>query len=194
MLARRTTRRRGVTIVESALVLGVFLMVLFGLFEYCRFLMVLHITDNATRDGARYAVVNLNKPSNFNTTDYTDGSGVLYPSVVNYTTARMGGVDKQIKSFKVAVYPCDPYWLKQSPPVVLCASTLSTGLAPPPYNPDPFSPSVSSDPNYPGWNASTFPNRLAVTVQGTYQPITPVLLIMPSTIPINITAVMGSEG
>lgn len=56
-------RRRGVTIVESALVLSIFLMLLFGIFEYCRFLMVLHVTHNAARDGARYAAVNVNCPS-----------------------------------------------------------------------------------------------------------------------------------
>ena len=59
MLLRRANRRRGMTLVESTLVLMVFLMLLFGIFEYCRFLMVLHITNNAARDGARYAVVNL---------------------------------------------------------------------------------------------------------------------------------------
>ena len=63
LLRRRAARRRGMTIVESALVLSVFLMLLFGLFEYCRFLMVLHLTNNAARDGARYAVVNVNCPS-----------------------------------------------------------------------------------------------------------------------------------
>ena len=33
-----------------------------------------------------------------------------------------------------------------------------------------------------------------VTIKGTYQPVTPLLLFLPSSIPINITAVMGSEG
>src|SRR5437016_7245916 len=108
MLARRLTRRRGMTAPEAALVLSVFMMLLFGLFEYCRFLLVLHVTTNAARDGARYAVVNLSKPSNFDTTDYTDPSGGVSPSIQKYTTARMGGVDHQITGFQVAAYPCDP--------------------------------------------------------------------------------------
>ena len=51
MLARHRTHRRGMTIVETTLALGLFLLLLFGLFEYCRFLMVLHVTNNAARDG-----------------------------------------------------------------------------------------------------------------------------------------------
>ena len=57
MLARLTSRarfqprsrRRGMTVVESALVLSVFLLLLFGIFEYRRFLLVLHVTNNAAR-------------------------------------------------------------------------------------------------------------------------------------------------
>ena len=53
MIARRKVRvRRGVAVVESALVLGVFALLFFGVFEYCRFLLVLHTTNNAARDGA----------------------------------------------------------------------------------------------------------------------------------------------
>lgn len=102
-LAPRRPRRRGATIVESALVLPMFLMILFGIFEYCRFLMVLHVTGNAARDGARYASVNLSKPSTFSTTDYTDASGTVYPSVVKYTTARMGGTQGNVQGFAVTV-------------------------------------------------------------------------------------------
>jgi Flp pilus assembly protein TadG len=183
LIRRRTARRRGLTLVESALVLGIFLVLLFGIFEYCRFLLVLHVTTNAARDGARYAGVNGDKPATFNTTDYTDGLGNTSPSVVGYTTARMGGVQNQIQGFAVAVYPVDPTGLTLSPPVVRSAS-----LNPPAY-PDPFNP----DSNSPAWNATVFPNRLAVTIKGTYQPILPTLLLMPSSIPIYVTAMMGME-
>ena len=103
MLARTPTARprRGVTIVESTLVLGIFLMILFALFEYCRFLMVLHLTNNAARDGARYASVNLSKPANFDTADFTDAGGTVYPSVTKYTTDRMGGTQNNVQGFTV---------------------------------------------------------------------------------------------
>ena len=165
MLIRRTPngsrQRRGATLVESALVLGVFLALLFGLFEYCRFLMVLHVADNAARDGARYATVNVGKPTSFDTTDYTDPGGTTYVSIQSYTTARMGGVDRQIVGYQVAVYPCDPVGMSQTPPVVRPKS-----LNPPAY-PDPFNP---SDPNRVSWNAAAFTERIAVHVRGTYRP------------------------
>jgi len=190
LLRRRADRRRGMTVVESTLVLMVFLMLLFGLFEYCRFLMVLHVTHNAARDGARYAVVNLDKPDNFNTVDYG-----TRPSVTNYTTTRMGGVQRQINNvnatyspsgYQVAVYAVDSAGLNQTPPVIRAKSLTGTA----PY-PDPFNPGAA---NSVTWRSAGFTERIAVTIRGTYQPFTPVLLIMPTAIPIYVTAVMGSEG
>ena len=183
---RRAARRRGMTIVESALVLSIFLMLLFGLFEYCRFLLVMHITDNAARDGARYAVINGNRPTTFNTTDYTDASGTVYPSVTKYATQKMGGVDRQLSNFQVAVYPVDPTGLTLTPPVVR-SKTLSS--ASPLVYPDPFVP----DANTPAWNANAFPDRLAVQIRGDYKPVTPFLLMMPSIIKVDVTAIMGME-
>ena len=193
MMIRRPTRRRGMTIVENVLVLGVFLAMLFGIFEYCRFLMVLHITNNAARDGARYAVVNVSKPTNFDTTDYTDSSGNVYQSITGYTTYRMGGMDRQIVGYQVAVYPCDPVGMSQTPPVVRPKS-----LNPPAY-PDPFNP---SDPNRVSWNAAAFTERIAVHVRGTYRPVVPLsinagrftIALFPDNIPLNVIAMMGSEG
>ena len=190
MLLRRANRRRGMTLVESTLVLMVFLMLLFGIFEYCRFLMVLHITNNAARDGARYAVVNLDKPDTFNTADYG-----TRPSVVNYTTTRMAGIQRQINNidatysptgFQIAVYVCDQAGLNSATPIIRAKSATGTT----PY-PDPFN---ALAPNSVSWRSAGFTERIAVTIRGTYQPFTPVLLIMPTTIPIYVTAVMGSEG
>jgi len=182
---RSPRRRRGVTIVESTLVLSVFLLLLFGMFEYCRFLMVLQVANNAARNGARYAVVNLDKPTTFNTTDYTDASGTLYPSIQNYTTSLMGGTQQNIEGFQVAAFAVDPTGLTLSPPVVRPKS-----LNPPTY-PNPFNP---SDPNAVPWNQAVFTQKIAVIVNGTYRPVLPSFLLMPTTIPINATAVMGSEG
>jgi Flp pilus assembly protein TadG len=157
------------TIVEATLVLGVFLLLLMGIFEYCRFLLVLHVTTNAARDGARYASVNTNKPTNFDTVDYTDASGNVYPSIAKYTTTRMGTVDANVPGFAVSVFACDMTALNQTPPVI----QAKTGTT---------------------WNQVQFGQKIAVNVTGTYKPITPVFLMMPSSIPINVTAVMNSEG
>jgi hypothetical protein len=50
--------RRGATTVEVAFVAIIFLLFLFGIFEYGRFIFFQQLMINAAREGARYAVVN----------------------------------------------------------------------------------------------------------------------------------------
>lgn len=181
MLARLATRRthharRGMTIVESALVLSVFLLLLFGIFEYCRFLLVLHITNNAARDGARHASVLVTS---------TETASTTRQQIIDYTTARMGGTQKNIEGFQVAVYAVDQAGLDQTPPVIR-AKSKTAGVYPDPFN--------TTDSNHVDWNSAPFPERLAVTIKGTYRPLMPTLLFMPATIPIEVTALMGGEG
>lgn len=58
MLMRNVRRRRrGATVVETALVITLCLLFVFGIFEYGRYLMVRNLMDNAVQEGARYAVV-----------------------------------------------------------------------------------------------------------------------------------------
>ncbi|HEY1187224.1 MAG TPA: TadE family protein, partial [Gemmata sp.] len=172
----RRTRRRGITVVESALVLSVFLMLLFGMFEYCRFLMVLHVTNNACREGARYAVVNVDKPSTFNVTDYTytDATGThTIQNIEAYTTVRMGGIQKNIEGFRIAVYSVDSAGLALDPPVVR-PKTKTAGSYPDPFN--------DSDPKAVPWNSAGFTEKIAVTIDGNYRPFLPSFLRMPTTI------------
>jgi Flp pilus assembly protein TadG len=186
-LAPRPTRRRGSTLVETALVIGVFLLVLFGIFEYCRFLMVLHVANNAARDGARYAAVNVNCPS--------DQIAATKTKILTYTKDRMGGIDRQIQGCQIAVYSCDSSGFASSPPKVVPKSNPSGSTV------DPFA-AYSSSNKTADWNAATFTERIAVTVKGTYRPIAPLsidigrlkLSIIPDNIPVEVTAVMGSEG
>jgi Flp pilus assembly protein TadG len=180
MMIRTHPRRRGLTIVESTLVLGIFLMFLLGIFEYCRFLMTMHIVQNAARDGARYAAVNVNCPASQVT--------AMRATIIQYTKDRMGPVQNEVEGLQVAVYPCDQAGLYQSPPVV---RSKTTDTSPTPTYPDPFNPSA---PFTPAWNSAAFSERLAVTVKGTYRPVTPWILFMPSTIPITVTSLTGSEG
>ena len=181
MLARtarsRTRRtRRGMTLVECTLVLSVFLMLLFGIFEYCRYLVVLHITNNAARDGARYASVLVSS---------TATASVTRQQIIDYTKARLAGVQKNIIGCDVAVYAVDQAGLDLATPVVR-PKTKTPGTYPDPFNPN--------DSNAVPWNSAPFPDRIAVTVKGTYKPLLPTFLLMPSTININITAIMGGEG
>lgn len=167
--ASNRLHRCGALTVEVALVMGIFLMFLFGVFEYCRYLLMTHVAYNAVRDGARYAVVNVDKPSDFPTVDYNDGS-VTYLSIGNYVDSRMGGVKTMISSYAISVFPCDSAQLSASPPV------------------------VAPKPSFTSWNEAQFGERIAVRVTGTYTPALPSLLLMGTSIPLNITVTMGSEG
>jgi hypothetical protein len=176
------------TIVESALVLSVFALLMFGIFEYGRFLMILHITNNAARDGARYAAVNLDKPTNFDTVDYTDGSGVVHPSIIKYTRQRMGSLDKHLQDCLIAAYPVDDVGLNLTPPVIRPKTTDITGTI---TYPDPFN---QSDPNKTAWNTAAFTQRVAVTIKGRYYTALPNFLWMPNHIDLYLTALAASEG
>ena len=51
--ARNRKRRNATTLVETAIVISVCLLFLFGIVEYGRFLMIQHLINNAAREGAR---------------------------------------------------------------------------------------------------------------------------------------------
>jgi Flp pilus assembly protein TadG len=96
-MMRRNPRpdlRRGHTVVESALVLSIFLMFLVAIFEYCRFVYVDQMITNAAREGARYAVVN--------TTDTN-----LVADTTTQVSQRMGGADNQLNPYSVSVFLSD---------------------------------------------------------------------------------------
>ena len=177
MLRRNSkSRRRGATLVESALVLGIFFVLLFGVFEYCRFLMVLHVTNNAARDASRYATVNVGCDPDQVTAKKTE--------ILDYAKARMGGLQQNLVGFEVAVYPCTTAGFAMNPPQARPKSLSATPA-------DPFNP---NDTNNPPWNQAVFTERIAVTIRGNYKPVTPFLLLLPASFKIEITSVMGSEG
>src|SRR5262249_12665 len=55
MLYRSCRRRRGVAATEMALLAPFLLMLLMGLWEVCRCIMIQNLLDNAAREGARVA-------------------------------------------------------------------------------------------------------------------------------------------
>jgi Flp pilus assembly protein TadG len=110
--SRQQAVRRGVTAVELAFVLGIALLFLFGILEYGRYLMVLHTTDNAAREGARYAVVHT-------------GDGTTQAQVVAVVNAKLAGMNNQISGCSVSVFTVDPSGIYNSsagtaiyPPVI----------------------------------------------------------------------------
>ena len=53
----RSPARRGAVAVEAAFVISIFLLFVFGIFEYGRVVMLYNLLVNATREGGRYALV-----------------------------------------------------------------------------------------------------------------------------------------
>jgi len=190
--------RRGATLVEFALMSTVFFMFLFGMLEYCRFLLVQHIGGLATRDAARFAAVNASRdevlldangaPSATGTPVAT--TGTTHPTQVlpyepalasnrrkyrvdfieRYLISRMGGTQGNIRDMVVRVYPTDSAALYQNPAVVL-----------------PKENSTS-------WNDADFPARVAVEISGQYQPILPNFLFLGGITRINIISLTIMEG
>ncbi len=159
------TRRAGSATVEAAIVMSVFLLFLFGIFEYCRYLMMIEVTTNAARDGARYAVVNVDKGSTFDVTDYS----ASVPSITKYVNNKMAGVNAMIDSYTVTVFACDSDKLALTPPQAVAKSGST-------------------------WNQAQFGERIAVKITGNYRTILPSFLLMDAVFPVNVAVTMGSEG
>jgi Flp pilus assembly protein TadG len=87
---QRVGRRRGAAAVETALVLLPVTMLILGVFEYSRLLMIWNLINNGAREGCRYALAN-----NTASTITTDVQGVV--------TARMGGQSTSLTTFTVTL-------------------------------------------------------------------------------------------
>jgi Flp pilus assembly protein TadG len=85
-------RRRGVTLVEMAIVVGVCLLLLLAIFEYGRFVMVKQLVENATREGARQAIVSTNT--------------LTTQDIQNTVTYYLVG--QPVQSLNIQVYKADP--------------------------------------------------------------------------------------
>ena len=162
-------RRGGTTLPETALVLSAFLLFLMGIFEYSRFIMLLHVGTNAARSGARYASVNVANPSDFDTVAY---NGKM--SIHDFVKAEMGGAYDMIDSRSLSVFPCDNAQLYADPSVIVTKS------------------------GSPAWNQATFTERIAVRINGNFKPILPGFVFFytggSSVVPLNIAATASSEG
>jgi Flp pilus assembly protein TadG len=176
--SKKGSRRRGVTIVEVAFVCVMFFAMLFGIFEYCRFLFVLHITNNAARDAARYAVVKTNG-GNMPGDPTTIATPTQMVDLVKFGTINgqtigpgMAGMQGNIENMSVNIFTVDPAGLSQTPPVV---QPLMNGANPVP------------------WNTAGFTQKIAVQISGQYRPIASGLLILPDTINFKVNVMVSSE-
>ena len=86
--------RPGAALIETAAVVIVFLMVLLGIFEYCRLIFVQQMVESAAREGARYAIVNTNDSN-------------LVADTQTQVKARMSGLNNALLNWNVQVYYAD---------------------------------------------------------------------------------------
>ncbi|HEX3152446.1 MAG TPA: TadE family protein [Gemmataceae bacterium] len=173
LLQRKKQRRGGATTVEFAFVAILLFLMLFGIFEYGRFLFVYHMTTNAARDAARFAAVKTGggtmpgEPTAVTTADVQEvwRSGMFNGQ--SYGTG-MCGMENQISGYVVNVFAVPDASLYASPPDLTAAGK-------------------------PAWNTATFHQQIAVQVTGSYMPVVPNLLGLNSSVPFTVTVLMGSE-
>ena len=87
-LPRRS--RRAVAMVETAMVISVALLFLFGIFEYARFVYVNQVMYNAAQAGARYAVAHT-------------GDGTSLTQVQTVVNNSMSGIQNQVSNYQVTI-------------------------------------------------------------------------------------------
>lgn len=92
--------RKGSSIAEMAVVCILFFMTLMGLFEYARLLFVLHQTQHAAREGARYAIVRTGGVTPANET-------AIKNQIINYTVGILGANVNQFSNFSCDVITVD---------------------------------------------------------------------------------------
>jgi Flp pilus assembly protein TadG len=172
-LTHQGRQRRAATTVEFAFVALMLFMMLFAIFEYGRFLFVYHLTTNAARDAARFAVVHTSggtMPGEPATITVDDVKEVWRTGMFNGTAYGSGmcGMESQITGYTVDVFAV--------PDASLYAAT-------PDLNPS----------GKPVWTSATFHQQIAVRVSGTYKPVVPSLIGLSSDVPFTVIVLMGSE-
>ena len=89
MILRTPPRRRGATLVETAMVISLLLLCMMGVFEYGRFIMVLQVVENATREGSRMGIAHTNDK--------------VTSDIVARITDKLAGVDYQLTNLNISV-------------------------------------------------------------------------------------------
>ena len=102
----RSSSRRGQALVEFALVAPMFFLLLFGIIEAGRFIFYYETLNNATREGARYAIVNGANSIGCPTGPAAPGSTVLRPD----RRRRAGSVSGTRRSACLSPITVDPVW------------------------------------------------------------------------------------
>lgn len=168
--------RPGATSVEFAVVAIVLFMLLFGIYEYGRYLFIYHVTNNAAHDAARFAVVHTGGPTMANDPAVIDEAAVRDVFNTGQVTGNatvygrgMFGMQQNIKNIQVYVFAVPDADLYATPPNLSPAGK-------------------------PLWTTAKFHQKIAVRVEGLYEPVVPSLIGLGSSFPFTVTVMMGCEG
>jgi Flp pilus assembly protein TadG len=93
-LANKNQPRRGATAVEFAVVSIIFVLLLFGIFEFCLIVYSCNVVENAAREGARYGIVNA-------------GDSTMVADTQDVTKNFMCGLDTKLSNYQCDVYMAD---------------------------------------------------------------------------------------
>ncbi len=210
----RASRRRGATTIETAIVLPVAILLILGILEYARYIMILVVANNAARAGARVAMVNCNSASTLVLGNMTDPGNINPLTIRGLVNGQMAGLQHSIddptqNTYRVYCFvantdptkgvvgvPADGYI--NDPPV--------GGFAYPPVGPSPMCPpsnglDLTLAANANDWQTAPFGQAICVVVWGKYQPIflgvfdingSPTQLMVPQRV--KAVSMMNSEG
>jgi Flp pilus assembly protein TadG len=169
-------RRSGATSVEFAVISIVLFMLLFGIYEYGRYVFLLHLTNTAAHDAARFAAVHTGGPTMANdpaTIDVAEIRQVFYTGQVSGNATVYGrgmcGMEHNIDGCQVYVFAVPDTDLYASPP-----NLSPTGK--------------------PDWKTAKFQQKIAVRIEGTYKPVVTSLIGLGSSYPFTVTVLVNSEG
>ncbi|WP_020468356.1 TadE/TadG family type IV pilus assembly protein [Zavarzinella formosa] len=173
LLQSKKARREGATTVEFSLVAIMLFMMLFGIFEYGRFLFVYHLTTNAARDACRFAVVHTGggtmsgEPTTISASDVQTVWRTGMFNSNRYGTG-MCGMEGNITGWTCNVFAVSDTDFFASPPNLTAAGK-------------------------PDWTTAAFSQKICVQVTGTYRPVVPNLIGLNSSVPFTVNVLMGSE-
>jgi Flp pilus assembly protein TadG len=179
----RVDDRSGAAAVEMAFCLIPLFMLFFGIFEYGRFMMDRNLMDDAVCSACRLAVANNTDPNLLGPGSVTNGN----TNVPNLFTRMMAG---RLTADFTAVPTVNTSW---------------TGPLPTPANSivvwgQHYNSATQSWANVYGTSTTTgVPSlgpgdRITVSVNTTYKFILPIMIYVPSTVPMNSSVTMLCEG
>lgn len=168
----RPARRLGAAAVEFSLVLPILIMLIFGIYEYGRFVFLWTTATNAARDGARFGAVNCSTT----VTSIAGANGLNANGVLGVVDAKMGGTQGM---FTAGTYNR----------VVIYVDPTTSGLLATP----PVFQQYSKYGGAEGWKNTIFPDKVGVTITGAYRPVIATILKMSASYNVKINAMCTAE-